>query len=124
MKNKIAHALLILGCLVLFACAAIHYFGAYPHLVPRLAASNLAPPLSAALRSIFLMVASDWIVFAIIALLAGFSASRMRKPIVFLCGVAALVSAGVAYYFVSWFIGDELLGAAGLLLSCAAFLFD
>jgi hypothetical protein len=124
MRNKFAHSLLILACLVLLASAAIHCLGAYPHLSLALAASNLAPPLPAGLRSAFLLVAWDWIAIAVIALMAGFSASRVRKTIVLFCAVALLVSAGIIFHFLRWFIGDELLGAAGLLMAGAGFLFE
>ena len=124
MRNKFAHFLLILACLVLLASAAIHCLGAYPHLSLALAASNLAPSLSAGLRSVFLVIAWDWIAIAVIALMAGFSNSSMRQAIVLFCAAALLVSAEIIFHFLRWFIGDELLCAAGLLLACAGFLFE
>lgn len=124
MKNKTAHSLIIIGCVVAFATAALHWIGAYPRLSASLGASNLAPHLSSALRSVFLLVGWDWLAIAIIALIATFSGARPRKAIIVFCSVALLVSVGIVFHFVGWFIGNEMLAAAGAFMLAGALLLD
>lgn len=125
MKNdKAARVLVILGCLVLLASTTLHWIAGHLTLPSALAASNLAPPVSSGLHAVFILVGWDWIAIAIIVLIAAFSGARARKAILIFCAVALLVSAGIVFHFVGWFIADEMLGAAGLLILLGALLFD
>jgi len=125
MKNaKAAHVLVVLGCIVLVASATLHWIAGYLTLPHALAASNLAPPLSSGLHAVFILVGWDWLVIAIVALIAAFSGTRARKAILIFCAFGLLVSAGIVFHFLGWFIADELLAAAGLLILGGALLFD
>jgi hypothetical protein len=118
----IARLLVILGCAVLIATAAFHWLAAYPNLSRALGASNFSRPLVPGLRAVFLLVGWDWIAITIIALIAAFRETRASKLIVLVCALATLVSAGIAFRFVGWFVGNEMLGVAGILMLCGGFL--
>ncbi len=105
-----------LGSLVLVASGALHCFGAYPGLSEALRASNLAPPLSSTLRAVFLLVGWDWFVFAAITLLVTWRTMQQGRLLVLLCGAAVLVQTAVTLRFIGFFVGNELIGSAALLL--------
>jgi hypothetical protein len=110
---------------VLVASAALHCFAGYSKvLVPALAASNLAPELQAALRVVFLSLGWHWFVTAIVALLAGITETRLRKTLVLICGLAVLLEAGVGASMMGFFVGNEMIGSAALLLVCGGLLFE
>lgn len=123
-RNKAARAFVILGSLVLLASAALHCFAGYKQGFPALAASNLNPGLQAAFRVIFLAAAWHWLVITIIALLAAFTQTRLRKVLVLFCGLAVLFEAAAGASMMGFFIGNEMIGAAALLLICGGLLFD
>jgi hypothetical protein len=122
-RNKAARILVALGAIALFASAALHSIAAYPKVSPALSASNLSAPLQAALRAVFLLVGWDWIVVAVVALLAAFTETKLRKVLVLLCGVAVLVETGLTLAFIGVFLGNELIGSAALLIICGGLLF-
>jgi hypothetical protein len=123
-RNKAALALVIVGSAVLFASAALHFFGGYTQIFPLYAASNLSPRLKVAFRVVFLSLGWHWTVTAVLALLAGVTETRLRKVFVLTCGLAVLIEAGVSASMMGFFIGNELIGIAALLLVCAGTLFD
>lgn len=122
-RNKVAQIGVILGCIIGWAAAALHGLGAYPGVSVAVMASNLASPLKAAMRTVFLLAAADWIAITVIALVA-MTGNRGRKPIILLCGIALLVDAAIALRLMGWFIGDEMLVVAGILIFCGALLFQ
>ena len=123
-RNGAARVFVILGCVVLFASAALHSFAGYSKVFPVLAASNLSPGLQAAFRVIFLALGWHWLLAAIIALLASIKETRLRKTLVLVCGLALLLEAGVGASAMGFFIGNEMIGSAALLLICGGLLFD
>jgi hypothetical protein len=123
-RNKAARIFVTIGSVVLFASAALHSIGAYPKLSAALSASTLDVHLQAALRAIFLSVGWDWIVIAIIALIAAFTATKLRKMLVLICGFAVLVETGLTLAFIGPFIGNELIGSAAVLLIVGGLLFQ
>ena len=123
-RNKAARVFVILGSVVLAASAALHCFAGYSRLSPALAMSNLGPGLQAAFRVVFLSLGWHWFVTAIVALLAGITETRLRKMPVLLCGLAVLLEAGVGASMMGFFIGNEMIGAAALLLVCGGLLFE
>ena len=123
-RNKAARVFVILGGVGLFASAALHCFGGYSQVFPALNASNLNPGLQAAFRVVFLSLGWHWLVTAIVALLAGVTETRLRKTLVLLCGLAVLLEAGVGASMMGFFIGNEMIGGAALLLICGGLLFD
>jgi len=123
-RNKAARVFVILGGVVLFASAALDCFAGYSKVVPALTTSNLNRGLQAAFRVVFLSLGWHWLVTAIVALLAGVTETRLRKTLVLLCGLAVLLEAGVGASMMGFFIGNEMIGAAALLLVCGGLLFD
>ena len=102
----------------------LHWFAGYSELFPGLIASNLNPRLQGAFRVVFLSLGWHWLVTAIVALLAGVTETRLRKILVLFCGLAVLLEAGVGASMMGFFIGNEMIGAAGLSLVCGGLLFD
>jgi hypothetical protein len=123
-RDKAARAFVILGSVVLFASAAFHFFGGYTQIFPLYAASNLSPRLKEAFRVVFLSLGWHWVVTAVVALLAGVTGTRLRKVLVLTCGLALLIEAGIGASMMGFFIGNELIGTAALLLVCGGTLFD
>jgi len=118
-----ARVLVAFASVVLFASAALHSILAYPMVSAALAASNLSHSLQSAMREVFLLVAWDWIVIAMIVLFAGFTETMLRRIVILFCGVALLVQTGIMLRFLGWFTGSEMIVAAGLLIVSAGFVF-
>ncbi len=123
-RNKAAQALVVLGSIVLLASTAVHTLGAYPNLSRTLATSSLPVPLQQALRAVFLLAGWDWIAIAVVALVAAFTATRLRKTLVLFCSAAVAIETAVTLAFIGLFIGNELIGSAALLLLCGGLLFE
>jgi len=123
-RNKAARAFVILGSVVLLVSAALHCFGGYTKVFPLYAASNLNPRLKQASQVVFLSLGWHWVVTAVVALLAGLTETRLRKVLVLTCGLAGLIEAGVGASMMGFFIGNESVGIAALLLVCGGMLFD
>jgi hypothetical protein len=62
-------------------------------------------------------------VIAMIVLIAAFTPTSLQKTIVSFCGGAMLVEAAIMVGFLGWFIGSEMILAAGLSLLCGGLLF-
>ena len=113
-RNTVARILVALGATGWFATAVFH-LKAYPKDTAKLGV--LSASLQGAFRTIFLMVGWDWIVVAVVALLAAFTETTLRKALVLFCGVAGLVQAALALALMGVFLGTELMfPAAGLLI--------
>ncbi len=69
-------------------------------------------------------MAWHWIVLGIIVLLAAFAETQLGKPLVLICGVAMLAETGLTLGFIAPFIGNELIGTAGLLIVCGGLLLE
>jgi hypothetical protein len=124
-RNKTARVFVVLGSAVLVASAGLHCFAAYSKAAsPALAASNLDPGFKAGFGVVFLSLGWHWFVTAIVALLAGMTETRLRKTFVLICGLAVLLEAGVGASMMGFFIGNEMIGAAALLLVCGGLLFE
>lgn len=109
---------------MLLVSAVLHCFGGYKIGFPALANSNLDPGLQAAFRVVFLSLGWHWFITAIVALLAGATATRLRKTLVLFCGAALLLEAGVGTTVMGLFIGNEMIGTAALLLVGGGLLFE
>jgi len=115
-RNRVGRILVVLGSIVLFASAAVHWFAAYPGISKALGASNLNAGLPAALRAVFLLVGWDWVVVAVVALLAAFTETSLRKILVLICGLAVLAETALTLAFIGIFVGNEMIGSAAVLL--------
>ena len=123
-RNNAARVLVALAALVLIAGALLHCLAAYPRVSAAVLASNLPVPLQGALRTCFLLVGWNWIVIAILMLISAFIATKLRKTIVLLCGVALLVTTAVMLDFLGWFAGTDMILAAAVLSCCGGLLFQ
>lgn len=123
-RNKAARILATIGSVVLFASAFVHFFAGYRTDFPALAKSNLNVGLQTAFRVVFLSVGWDWILLGIIALVAAFKATAARKALVLVCGLGVLIEAVVGAAIMGIFIGNEIIGAASILIIIGGLLFE
>jgi len=120
-RNTVARILVALGAIGWFATAVFHLKD-YPKDTAKLSA--LSPPLlQAGFRTIFLMVGWDWIVVAVVALVAAFTETTLRKVLVLFCGAAGLVQAALALALMGVFLGTELMFPGAILLIVGGLLF-
>lgn len=59
-----------------------------------------------------------------VVLLAAGTETRLRKTLLLFCGLALLLEAGVGASLMGLFVGNEMIGAAALLLVCGGVLFE
>jgi hypothetical protein len=123
-RNTAARVFVILGSVVLIGSAALHVFGGLTQVFPLYAASNLSPRLKDAFRVVFLSLGWHWMLTAVVALLAGFTETKLRKGLVLICGLALLIEAGVGASMMGFFIGNEMIGTAAALLVCGGMLYE
>ena len=122
-RRSMWRALVTLGCIVLLVAAAIHYVAYLNFSAPAVHASNLPIGLQSVFEIAFLSMAWSWIVLALIVLVVTFNDVRMGKSIALICGFAVFIQAVFTVPMVGFFIGNELLGAASLLILIGGFLF-
>jgi len=118
-----SRALVTLGCIVLFVAAAIHCVAYLKFSAPAVHASNLPIAMQSVFEIAFLSMAWSWIVLALIVLVVTFKETRSGKPIALICGFAVLIQAAFTVPMVGLFIGNEMIGAASLLILIGGFLF-
>ena len=123
-RTKVARILVTIGSFVLFASGVLHFFAGYSHGFPALAGSNLNVGLQTAFRVVFLSLGWDWIVLGTIALVAAFKATAARKALVLVCGLGVLIEAVVGAAIMGIFIGNEMIGAAAILITIGGLLFE
>jgi hypothetical protein len=120
-RSKTAKLLVGVGCVLLLASAGLHLF-AYTQVSPAVSASNLPQNLQSVWRVAFLSMAWTWLVLAVIAWIALVHETTVRKPVVLICGFAVLIQAVFTVPFVGFFIGNEMIGVASLLILSGGFL--
>ncbi len=123
-RNKAARVLVVLGAIVLFVSAAVHCAAYLKVFSPTVGRSNLQATFQSVSRVAFLLMAWDWIVIVVVALVATFGETRLRKALVLICGLAILAETALTVAFVGFFIGNELIGSAGLFLLVGGLLFE
>ena len=122
-RRSISRMFAALGCIVLLVAAAMHCLGYIKFSAPAVHASNLPIALQSVFEVAFLSMAWNWIVLALIALVVTFGEARFGKPIALICGFAVLIQAVFTIPLVGFFIGNEMIGAASLLMIIGGFLF-
>jgi hypothetical protein len=122
-RRTISRMFVALGCIVLLVAAAMHCLAYVKFSAPAVHASNLPIALQSVFEVAFLSMAWSWIVLALIALVVTFGEARLGKPIVLICGFAVLIQAVFTVPMVGFFIGNEMIGAASLLMIIGGFLF-
>jgi hypothetical protein len=122
-RRAMSRTLVTLGCVVLLVAAAIHCLAYLKFSAPAIHASNLPIALQSVFEIAFLSMAWSWIVFALIVLVVTFGGARLGKPIALICGFAVLSQAVFTVPMVGFFIGNEMIGVASLLIIIGCFLF-
>lgn len=115
-RNTTARALATIGSVVLIASAVLHFFAGYSTGFPALATSNLQVEFQTGFRVVFLSVGWDWILLGTITLIAAFKATAAQRAIVLVCGVGVLIEAVAGAAFMGLFLGNEVIGAAAILI--------
>lgn len=123
-RNQAGRILVTIGAVILLASAALHFFGGYHAGFPALASSNLDPGLQAAFRVVFLAVGWHWILLSTMALVAAFSGIALRKFVVLVCGVGVLIEAAAGAAAMGFFVGNEMIGLAAILMTMGGLLFE
>jgi hypothetical protein len=122
-RQTLAQLLASLGSLVMLLGAALHLAAAYPKVSTALAASNLSPDLKDALRAVFALIGCNWIVVAIVTLIAAFTGTRIRKAIVLFTGFSLLAQIPIWVGIMGWFVGNEMFIAAAGFIVCGGLIF-
>src|SRR5262245_45777313 len=115
-RRTLSRTLVTLGCIVLLMAAALHCFAYLKFAGPAVHTSNLPTALQSVFEVAFLSMAWSWIVLALIVLVVTFGEARLGKPIALICGFAVLIQAVFTVPMVGFFIGNEMIGAASLLI--------
>jgi hypothetical protein len=123
-RSTLSRTLLTLGCIVLLVAAAMHFLAYQRFSAPAVHASNLPIALQSVFEIAFLSMAWSWIVLALIVLVVTFGEARLGKPIALICGFAVLIQAVFTVPMVGFFIGNEIIGVASLLIIVGGFLFQ
>ena len=121
-RRTVSRILVTLGCVVLLVAAVVHFL-VYPKFsAPAVHASNLPVALQSIFEIAFLSMSWNWIVLALIVLVVTFGEARLRKPIALICGFAVLIQAVFTVPMVGFFMGNEMIGGASLLIIIGCFL--
>ena len=121
--RTVSRTLVTLGCVVLLVAAAVHCLAYLKFSAPAVHASNLPIALQSVFEVAFLSMAWSWIVLALIVAVVTFVETRLGKPIALICGFAVLIQAVFTVSMVGLFIGNEMIGAASLLIIIGCLLF-
>ncbi len=122
-RRSVSRTLVTLGCVVLLVAAALHCLAYLKFSAPAVHGSNLPIALQSAFEVAFLSMAWSWIVLALIVLVVTFGQARLGKPIALICGFAVLIQAVFTVPMVGFFIGNEMIGSASLLIIIGCLLF-
>ena len=121
-RRTVSRTVVTLGCIVLLVAAALHCLAYLKFAGPAVHASNLPTALQSVFEVAFLSMAWSWIVLALIVLVVTFGEARLGKPIALICGIAVMIQAVLTVPMVGFFIGNEMIGAASLLIVIGCFL--
>jgi hypothetical protein len=122
-RRTVSRTLVTLGCVLLLVAAVVHCLAYVKFSVPLVHASNLPIALQSVFEIGFLSMAWSWAVLALIVLVVTFGEARLGKPIALICGFAVLIQAAITVPMVGLFIGNEMIGAASLLIIVGSLLF-
>jgi hypothetical protein len=100
---------------------AVHCLAYLRFSAPAVHASNLPIALQSVFEVAFLSMAWSWVVLALIVLVVTFGEARFGKPFTLICGFALLIQAVFTVAMVGFFIGNEMIGAASLLIISGCF---
>jgi hypothetical protein len=120
-RRIVSRTLVTLGCIVLLVAAALHCLGYQKFSGSAVHASNLPITMQSVFEIAFLSMAWSWIVLAVIVLIVTFGEARLGKTIALICGFAVLIQAVLTVPGLGLFIGNEMTGAASLLIIVGCF---
>jgi hypothetical protein len=123
-RRTLSRTLVTLGCVLLLAAAAMHCVAYQKFAAPAVHASNLPIAQQSVFEIAFLSMAWSWLVLALIVLVVTFGEARLGKPIALICGFAVLIQAVFTVQLVGFFIGNEMIGVASLLIIIGCFFFQ
>lgn len=123
-RRTLSRTLFTLGCVLLLAAAAMHCVAYQKFAAPAVHASNLPIAQQSVFEIAFLSMAWSWLVLALIVLVVTFGEARLGKPIALICGFAVLIQAVFTVPLVGFFIGNEMIGVASLLIIIGCFFFQ
>jgi hypothetical protein len=115
-RRTVSRTLVTLGCIALLVAAAMHCLAYQKFAAPAVHASNLPIALQSVFEVAFLSMAWSWMVLALIVLVVTYREARLGKTITLICGFAVLIQAVFTVPMVGFFIGNEMIGAASLLI--------
>jgi hypothetical protein len=122
-RRTVSRTLVTLGSVVLIVAAVLHCLVYLKFSAPAVHTSNLPIVLQSVFEVAFLSMAWSWIVLALIAVVVTFGEARLAKPIALICGFAVLIQAVFTVPMLGFFIGNEMIGAASLLIIIGGSLF-
>lgn len=122
-RHRVSRTFVTLGCVVLLVAAAMHCLAYLKFAAPAVHVSNLPIAQQSVFEIAFLSMAWSWIILAVIVLVVTFGKARLGKPIALICGFAVLIQAVFTVPMVGFFIGNEMIGAASLLIIIGCSLF-
>ena len=121
-RRTVSRTLLTLGCVLVLVAAVLHCFVYGKFTGPAVHASNLTTAMQSVFEVAFLSMSWSWIVLALIVLVVTFGETRLGKPIALVCGFAVLIQALFTVPLLGFFFGNEMIGAASLLIISGCFL--
>jgi hypothetical protein len=121
-RRTMSRTLVTLGCILLLVAAAIHCLAYQKFAAPAVHASNLPIAQQSVFEIAFLSMAWSWTVLGLIVLVVTFGQTRLGKLIALIGGFAVLIQAVLTVPMVGFFIGNEMIGAASLLIIVGGFL--
>jgi len=122
-RKRIAQVLVALGSLVLFAACALHGIFGYRGVFDALRGTTAPQDVVRGLKAVWFIIAWHWAVIGIVALVAAFSRSQLRRVIVLMCGIVVMADAAGMYAALGVFIGNEVIFTSALMLLAGAALF-
>jgi hypothetical protein len=123
-RRSMSRTLVMMGCILLLVAAAIHCLAYQKFAAPAVHASNLPITQQSVFEIAFLSMAWSWTVLGLMVLVVTFGQTRLGKLIALIGGFAVLIQALFTVPMVGFFIGNEMIGAASLLIIVGGFLFQ
>jgi len=121
-RRTVSRTLVTVGSIVLLVAAALHCLAYQKIAAPAVHGSNLPIAIQSVFEVAFLSMAWSWMVLGLIVLVVTFGEARLGKPIALICGFAVLIQAVFTVPMVGFFVGNEMIGAASLLIIIGGFL--
>jgi hypothetical protein len=116
LKSRLARVVAGLGCVVLFVGAMLHLAVGYPLAAKAISASNLGRGLQTGMRSSFLLLGCVWLMLAVIAMAGTLAGGRTGRAVVLFAGLGLLAQIPVWVGMMGWFVGNEMILAASVLM--------